>query len=136
LPRRLANISRLLVPNNDASIAESSEVTGDVLKALAHCPTHSYFIVEQPGVSSNDYADGRAAPQLSRYMAGKHEEVKTAMAIPEIVGHVDSAAIAKQLQSSCGDDWLLKKIASKSPDTDNARRVQQLQSDGRTWYQE
>jgi hypothetical protein len=122
----------LLVPNNDASIAESSEVTTDVLKALEHCPTHSYLLVEQPGVSSNDYADGRAAPQLSRYMAGKHEEVKTAMAIPEIVGQVDSAAIAKQLQSSCGDNWLLKKIQAKSPSTDKSSRVQQLQSDGTT----
>jgi hypothetical protein len=84
-------------------------------------------------VSSNDYADGRAAPQLSRYMAGKHEEVKTAMAVPEIVGHVDADAIAKQLQSSCGGDWLLKVIVSKSPTTDNARRVQQLQSEGMKW---
>ena len=66
-------------------------------------------------------------------MAGKHEEVKTAMAIPEIVGHVDSDTIAKQLQSSCGGDFLLKKIVAKSPDTDKARRVQQLQSDGMKW---
>jgi hypothetical protein len=123
---------RLLVPNNDASIAESSEVTTDVLKALEHCPTHTYFVVEQPGVSSNDYADGRAAPQLSRYMAGKQEEIKTAMAIPEMVGEIDSTAIVNQLQSSCGNGWLMKKITAKSPSTDKSRRVGQLQSDGTT----
>jgi hypothetical protein len=122
----------LLVPNSDASIAESSAVTGDVLKALEHCPTHRYILVEQAGASSSDYADGRAAPLLSRYMAGKQEEVKTAIAIPEIVGQVDSAAIAKQLQSSCGENWLLKKIVAKAPSTDKSTRVQQLQSDGTT----
>jgi uncharacterized protein YtpQ (UPF0354 family) len=65
-------------------------------------------------------------------MAGKHEEVKTAMAIPEIVGHVDTAAIINQLQSSCGEDWLLKQIRATSLPTDKADRLQQLQADGTT----
>ncbi|KAF1836606.1 BIG1-domain-containing protein [Decorospora gaudefroyi] len=134
-PFFLFSTAELLMPNNDASIAESSQVTARVLNALEHCPTHSYLVVEQPGVSSNDYADGHAAPQLSRYMAGNHDQVRTTLAIPEIVGHVDAAAITDFLRDNCAKDgnkadesWL-RKLVAQPPAPSQARRVQQLQSD-------
>jgi hypothetical protein len=129
----------LLIPNNDVSIADSSEVTADVLNALKHCPTNSYYIVEQPGVSSADYVDGRAAPQLSRYMAGQDAEIKTTLAIPEIVGQVDAAAITAYLLSNCGKEpnndqtWFSRSVLT-APSTSKAPRVQQLQSHGRLWH--
>jgi hypothetical protein len=65
-------------------------------------------------------------------MAGKHDEVKTVMAIPEIVGHVDSAAIIGQLQSSCGEDWTFKTVRAESLPTDKVDRLLLLQTDGTT----
>jgi hypothetical protein len=125
----------LLIPNNDAAIAASSDVTADVLKALAHCPTKSYLVVEQRGVSAADYADGRAAPQLSRYMAGKHAQVKSTVAIPDIAGSVDAAAITEHLMAKCGkgytddDVWFERKTLA-APPTSQALRIERLQTDG------
>jgi hypothetical protein len=134
--RLQANSCSLLIPNNDAAIAESSEITADVLKALEHCPTRSYVVVEQRGVSAADYADGRAAPQLSRYMAGHHDQVKSTVAIPDVVGNVDAAAITQHLVSKCGqgfndDDTWFARQTLKAPSTSHALRIEQLQSDGR-----
>jgi hypothetical protein len=134
--RLQANSCSLLIPNNDAAIAESSEITADVLKALEHCPTRSYVVVEQRGVSAADYADGRAAPQLSRYMAGHHDQVKSTVAIPDVVGNVDAAAITQHLVSKCGqgfndDDTWFARQTLKDPSTSHALRIEQLQSDGR-----
>jgi hypothetical protein len=134
--RLQANSCSLLIPNNDAVIAESSEITADVLKALEHCPTRSYVVVEQRGVSAADYADGRAAPQLSRYMAGHHDQVKSTVAIPDVVGNVDAAAITQHLVSKCGqgfndDDTWFARQTLKDPSTSHALRIEQLQSDGR-----
>jgi hypothetical protein len=78
----------LLLPNADASIAASSQTTAHVLDALKDCPTASYVVVEQRGVSSADYADGRAAPVLTQYMAGKHKQVRSAFALPDVLGQV------------------------------------------------
>ena len=125
----------MLIPNNDAAIASSSDVTADVLKALEHCPTKSYLVVEQRGVSAADYTDGRAAPQLSKYMAGKHAEVKSTVAIPDIAGNIDTTAITRHLVSKCGkgynddDTWFARQTFA-APPTSTALRVEQLQSDG------
>ncbi|CAA9964679.1 hypothetical protein P3342_010686 [Pyrenophora teres f. teres] len=133
-PFFLFSTADLLIPNNDAAIAESSEVTADVLKALQHCPTSSYLVVEQKGVSSADYEHGRATPQLSRYMAGKHAEVKSTVAIPDTVGQVDGAAIADYLLANCakahsdGDDTWFSRQLHAAPPTSKALRIEQLQS--------
>ncbi|KAB2100800.1 hypothetical protein AG0111_0g10791 [Alternaria gaisen] len=136
-PFFLFSTADLLIPNNDAAIAESSEITADVLKALEHCPTRSYVVVEQRGVSAADYADGRAAPQLSRYMAGHHDQVKSTVAIADVVGNVDAAAITQHLVSKCGqgfndDDTWFARQTLKAPSTSHALRIEQLQSDDAT----
>jgi hypothetical protein len=120
----------LHIQNNHATIAESSEVTADIFKALEHCPTRNYVVLEQPGVSSADYVDGRAAPQLSQYMAGKHDQVKTTLAVPEIVGQVDWTAVTEYLSSKCGGEagFHFNKLAAL-PSSKTARE-QQLQHEG------
>ncbi|KAH7391888.1 BIG/ATPase V1 complex, subunit S1 [Pyrenochaeta sp. MPI-SDFR-AT-0127] len=135
-PFFLFSTAELLIDNTDTSIAESSKVTADVLGALKDCPTRSYVIVEQEGVSSADYVDGRSMPQLSQYMGGKHAEVKTTFAVPETVGQVDATAIMAYLQSNCAPSdnnknaamWF-SRIMSQAPATSKALRTHQLQSD-------
>ncbi|EUC45308.1 hypothetical protein COCMIDRAFT_95962 [Bipolaris oryzae ATCC 44560] len=139
-PFFLFSTADLLVPNNDAAIAASSDVTADVLKALEHCPTKSYLVVEQRGVAAADYADGRAAPQLSRYMAGKHAEVKSTVAIPDIAGSIDTKAITEHLVTKCGkgyndDDVWFERKTFAAPPTSKALRIEQLQSDDATLEQ-
>jgi hypothetical protein len=125
-----------LIPNNNAAIAESSEVTADILKALEHCPTKSYIIIEQQGVSAADYADGRAMPQLSQYMSGKHAQVKSTVAIPDVIGTVDTKAITNHLLSKCahleteGEDGVFHQTTIPVRPGSEAFRIEQLQSNG------
>ncbi|EOA80977.1 uncharacterized protein SETTUDRAFT_174633 [Exserohilum turcica Et28A] len=139
-PFFLFSTADLLIPHNDAAIADASELTADVLKALAHCPTKSYVVIEQRGVAAADYADGRAAPQLSKYMAGDHPQVKSTVAIPDIAGNVDTTAITEHLISKCGkgysddDTWFMRQGLA-APPTSKALRIEQLQSDDATLEQ-
>jgi hypothetical protein len=69
-------------------------------------------------------------------MAGQHAEVKSTVAIPDIVGHVDAAAITEHLVSKCGkgfndDDTWFARQTLEAPPSSKALRVEQLQSDGR-----
>ena len=91
------------LPNTDISIAQSSHLTTDILNALSGCPTRSYILVRQEGVSSADYVDGLSSPRLSHYMSGKDDAVKTTFAVPDVVGQVDQLAIRDYLKKICGD---------------------------------
>lgn len=76
-------------------------------------------------------------------MGGKHDEVRTAFALPEVVGQVDADSIIAHLQAKCdphGDDtstiaWL-KVIKSQAPAASKAIRTQSLLSDGMNVYLE
>ncbi|KAF2854570.1 BIG1-domain-containing protein [Plenodomus tracheiphilus IPT5] len=100
-PFFLLSSADLHMPSTQGSIADSASITARVLDALHDCPTSSYLILEQEGVSSDDFADPRSAPHLSKLTSGAHAGVKTTFATPEVVGQVDVAAIKKLLQSHC-----------------------------------
>ena len=127
----------MLLPNAASSVADSEALTSDVLEALKDCPTKSYILVEQQGVSSADYEHGRSSPHLSRYMSGKHDSVRTTAAVTEVVGQVDAAAIMAHLQTNCAsreagqhaDAWL-QRLVLEVPLTSKAHRIHKLQSDG------
>jgi hypothetical protein len=95
------NNRRLLLDNTNAAIADASSVQENVLAALKECPTQSYFIVKSPGVISADYADGLSTPQLSNYMNGKHDIIRTTVALPEIIGRFDTDSLESRIQDSC-----------------------------------
>ncbi|KAF2034668.1 BIG1-domain-containing protein [Setomelanomma holmii] len=101
-PFFLFSTAQLNIPNPDQSIAQASHITTDVLNVLKGCPTRSYVLIEQLGVSSADYVDDRLAPRLSQYMSGKDNAVKTTFAVPEVVGEIDQKAIKKYLEAECG----------------------------------
>jgi hypothetical protein len=92
----------LNLPNTDATVAKSSQTTADVLKALENCPTQSYVVIKQIGVSSADYADGRSAPSFSQYMGGMRPAITTTYAVPDVVGEIDADVIVSHLKSKCG----------------------------------
>jgi hypothetical protein len=118
----------LNLPNTAASVAQSSQVTTDVLEALKDCPTRSYAIVEQWGVSSDDFADGRSTPRLSHYMSGGSKDVRTTFAVPDVVGEVDGLAIMAHLKTKCGHKTGVSVVAAPGPD--KAQRMRSLQIAG------
>jgi hypothetical protein len=118
----------LNIPNRDATVAKSSETTHDVLEALKGCPTQSYVVIKQLGVSSADYVDGRSAPSLSQYMAGMRPAVTTTYAMPEVVGEVDADVILEHLSSLCGHKAGMTTIAAPGPEKE--ARMNSLQRAG------
>jgi hypothetical protein len=128
LPHLQANAPSLNLPNTDATVAQSSQTTADLLGALKDCPTQSYVVIEQRGVSSADYVDGRSAPVLSQYMAGKREGVKTTFAVPDVVGNVDRDAVVSHLKTNCGHHAGLTVFAAPGPE--KAERMRSLQNAG------
>jgi hypothetical protein len=123
-----ANLRSLRMPNTDATVAKSSETTHDALEALKGCPTESYVIIKQLGVSSADYADGRSAPSLSQYMAGMRPAVTTTYAVPEVIGEIDADAIVDHLSLLCGHKGGVTIIAAPGPDKE--ARMHSLQRAG------
>lgn len=134
--RSEANACRLLIDTSDSSIAQSATVTENVLGALKDCPTQSYVIVEQDGVSSADYTDGRSTPALTQYMGGRNGDIKTTFSIPEVVGEIDSAFVLSYLKNKCGSDLLDNRASAvytlKAPSASKSSRARELQSNGKT----
>lgn len=129
------------MPTSHDALADASTVTATVLAALKDCPTRSYLVFEQHGVSADDFADSRSAPQLSRLSSGTHEYIKTASVTTDVLGHVDVAAIKAHLHAHCApkhthahahaDAWLQSHISRElTASLDQARRREQLLDDG------
>jgi hypothetical protein len=135
---RQANASSLLIPSADASIAESSAITADVLGALKHCPTRNYVIVEQKGVSSTDYADARLAPRLAHYMTAQ-DGVRSTFAVPEVIGQIDTDALRTYLKDNCAptnpDQAWYALLQAPAPGTSKAQREVDLKSQGTATFQ-
>ncbi|KAF9692420.1 hypothetical protein EKO04_009553 [Ascochyta lentis] len=119
-PFFLFSTADLLLESSGASIAQSTSITADVLAALKECPTSNYVVVEQEGVSAADYADGRSTPRLTQYMAGQHEQVKSTVSVPDVVGKVDVAEITKYLETKCGS---VKTVQLDTPPASKALRA-------------
>jgi hypothetical protein len=86
----------------DAQIAQSGQVTGDVIASMKSCPSRNYLIVRQHGVSISDYMDDTTAPALASLMTEGVNAVKSRATVPEVVGSVDADRISSHLQSACG----------------------------------
>jgi hypothetical protein len=80
-------------------------VAADVSKALSGCPSDTYIIISQPGVSASDFARGTSSPNLRQYL-NKTNGVQEAWIVPEITGVLDVAAIEKQVEEQCKADVL------------------------------
>ncbi|KAF2702933.1 BIG1-domain-containing protein [Pleomassaria siparia CBS 279.74] len=125
-PFFLFSTSALNINGNDAAIAQASTITSQVTQVLDKCPSKTYIVVHQEGVSSADYLDDLSAARLGHYMGGEHADVKSAMAVSEIVGAVDAHSILERLQSRCGakmEQLEHSKAESAFPHSDEPRVV-------------
>ncbi|KAF2200805.1 BIG1-domain-containing protein [Delitschia confertaspora ATCC 74209] len=88
-----------------ASVVQSDKINSQVFSSLKKCPSHTYVVVRQEGVSSQDFVDSRSAPRLGLYLSGEAEGIKSANAVPEVVGNVNGKSIARLLAEKCGADF-------------------------------
>lgn len=100
-PFFLFSTADVLLPNAHDAVANAVTVTSGVVEALKHCPTQSYLIVEQHGVSAADYLDATVSPHLSQYMRGNHDAVRSTFSMNDVVDRMDADALYAQIQSAC-----------------------------------
>jgi hypothetical protein len=112
LRRVQANHRSLSINGNDAAIAQSWKIATAVTEALDKCPSRTYFVVRQEGVSSADYLDELSAPRLSHYLGG-HNGVKSTMSVSETVGSVDAGIVSRHLQTKCGAQVIDVNLSSE-----------------------
>lgn len=112
LHRAQANHHSLHINGNDATIAQSSKIVSQATEALDSCPSRTYFVVRQDGVSSADYLSELSAPHLSHYLGGNNG-VKSTMSVSEAVGGVDAGLISQHLQTKCGAEVMHVGLSSE-----------------------
>jgi hypothetical protein len=121
---REANSSSLNIPSDDADVARANAVVDRMAAALEGCPTRTYFVVRQNGVSSADFSDAhRSAPRLASHLSGESDYVKSTLVVPEVIEeNFTAAGISKYLQSKCGAQVLSEDATA--PDSDKQRVVE------------
>jgi hypothetical protein len=80
--------------------------------ALSGCPSRTYVLVQQDGVSSTDYVDVNAAPRLASYMKSEHAQIQSTATVGDVVGRFDLESLSKHIQSKCGAERVSIDIAS------------------------
>lgn len=112
---------------NDVEIARSTQVLAQVTNALESCPSRTYVVVRQEGVSSADYRNDDGLSWLGRYMSGYNSEVKSTLAVPEMLESADaSVGVTEYLQNKCGVQVLEVKGAEISTTEAPARTASPL----------
>ncbi|KAK7184046.1 hypothetical protein DPSP01_001312 [Paraphaeosphaeria sporulosa] len=117
-PYFLFSTADLNIPSDDADVARANAVVDQMASALQGCPTKTYFVVRQNGVSSADFSDAhRSAPRLASHLSGKSEFVKSTMVVPEVIEeNFTAAGITKYLQSKCGAEVLSEDATASTSD--------------------
>ncbi|KAJ4344718.1 uncharacterized protein N0V89_012462 [Didymosphaeria variabile] len=124
-PYFLFSTADLNIPSDDADVARANVVVDQMASALEGCPTKTYFVVRQNGVSSADFSDAsRSAPRLASYLSGKSEYVKSTLVVPEVIEENFTAqGISKYLESKCGAEVLRE---DQTPSHSDKQRVVQV----------
>ncbi|KAF4309372.1 hypothetical protein GTA08_BOTSDO12500 [Botryosphaeria dothidea] len=82
------------------NIVASSSATQSIEKLLQGCPSESYVIVNQPGVSPVDFDNKWSAPWLRSRFQNTEAGISTG-SINEVVGGTNAEAVAKYVEKQC-----------------------------------
>ncbi|KAK8222877.1 BIG/ATPase V1 complex, subunit S1 [Phyllosticta paracitricarpa] len=82
------------------SLTTSSSASQSIEQLLVGCPSDSYVVVNQPGVSVADYDNKWSAPWLRKQFQSKDKQIKSA-AINEVIDGLDAENITKYVAEHC-----------------------------------
>lgn len=83
-------------------IATARDVQARIEDLAKSCPSDSYIVVSQPGVSAADFAGRQTTPHLRRRLGGEDKTVKSSVQVRDVVGQVSGSEAATLLSKSCG----------------------------------
>ncbi|KAL1616328.1 hypothetical protein UCDDS831_g06811 [Diplodia seriata] len=82
------------------NIISSAAAARSVEQLLAGCPSESYIVVSQPGVSPTDFENKWSAPWLRSKFHNPDAPITTG-SINEVVGGIDAEDVVKYVESQC-----------------------------------
>jgi hypothetical protein len=82
-------------------LASAAHVTSGLTAALSACDAELYLIVEQPGLSAEDFNGGNSMPRMRRRMMEGAGVYESAVQIPEVIGAVGGEDVVSGLEG-CG----------------------------------
>jgi hypothetical protein len=100
-PYFLFSTADLSIDGDHVQVASAPRVLRDFTQLLTDCPSKTYFVVEQQGVSSDEYLHG---PRMGRYLA-KENGVRSTKTIAEVVETHEErplAMLTSYLEEHCG----------------------------------
>lgn len=105
-PFVLYSTSQLEGKSLDANIISAQSLEKGIEHRIKDCPSDTYVVVSQPGVSTNDLTVSKSTPHLRRRLSGKDEHVKSVLAVKNVVGDVDAMKLVSVITRECDKETL------------------------------
>ncbi|KAL9124384.1 MAG: hypothetical protein Q9217_006278 [Psora testacea] len=84
------------------NIVSASSLRSIIAPQLEKCPSDSYIIVSQPGVSVADYHNGQSTPILRRMVMGDDKNIRSSIAVQDVKGTISPEELSAMVQTKCG----------------------------------
>ena len=104
-PAPLLIDSRLLVPAQPDIVSALSLSTA-ISPILAKCPSDDYLVISQANVHAADFASERSTPCLRQMISGDNTQIRSSVAVRDVVGNIEVDRLAEVLRTSCGTTTL------------------------------
>ncbi|KAG8525283.1 uncharacterized protein KY384_008927 [Bacidia gigantensis] len=98
-PFFFSSTSELLTPSSN--LVSGSTLHVEIARQLERCPSETYIIVLQPGVTAAEYKDKLVTPRLSQLVSGSDKAVRSSLAISDVRGTINTDDLSALLQSKC-----------------------------------
>ncbi|KAG9526135.1 BIG1-domain-containing protein, partial [Aureobasidium melanogenum] len=100
-PFILYSTGQLDAKDANMNVISAQSLQESVEHQLKGCPSNTYVVVSQPGISTNDLTVSKSTPHLRRRLSGKDDNVKSIFAAKNVVGDVDGMALVASITREC-----------------------------------
>ncbi|KAF2429849.1 BIG1-domain-containing protein [Tothia fuscella] len=109
-------------------LTSSSSLNSKLSASLDKCPSDTYIIVSQPGVTATDYSAKLSSPHLGHWLNRTEKQVHSTLIVPEVAGDLDAHAISKSLEDKCKAEVLKADAATGTiPNDGNFPRIVRIE---------
>jgi len=106
-PFALYSTNQLDAKNANVNVISAQSLKESFDHQIKGCPSGTYLVVSQPGVTADDLTVSKSTPHLRRRLAGKDKDVKSVYAAKNVVGHVDAMALVASINRECNTKFTL-----------------------------
>ncbi|KAF2111350.1 BIG/ATPase V1 complex, subunit S1 [Lophiotrema nucula] len=115
--------SELLIEGHQYDVATADTIRSHITESLKGCPSRTYFVVQQEGVSSADFLDEQSTSQLAYHLGGKDKTIRSVLVIPEVVNQIEPTSIVSYLETQCGAKMLGSGVGDSPPLSRDSPRI-------------